>query len=115
MQIGETVADAIFLSRVKSDTNGRNKKYKKWFREPKSIRQQKVTVAVRTVVHPNINVDLITSQSEFPRNFCTIEDGKKLMKCGVFELPVSEHDVILDEIARRDEVEFERQPEGAVE
>ena len=63
----------------------------------------------RTILHPQLEVDAITDFHLIPTSICSITQAKKAISRQPICLTDADYDYILEEIARRDKIEFERE------
>ena len=70
-----------------------------------------ITVATSTIVHPQLEVNTVTYFYTTPTSVCTRTQFKKYKSRQPICLTDSYHDYILEEINRRDKIDFERDVE----
>ena len=63
----------------------------------------------RTILHPQLEVDAITDFHAIPTSVCSRTQGKKVISRQPICLTNADYDYILEEIGRRDKIEFERE------
>ena len=100
LQQGEQVVDACYLSSMQNNTH--------WYWEPER-QPQLVKVCVRTIVHPMLDVVKPNNVTDLPRSLCSRQNASKVLRRKPVLLKEGDHDHILDEIQRRDLIEFERE------
>ena len=66
---------------------------------------------LRTLPHPQLEVNAVTDFHEIPTSVCTRTQAKKSIPRQPICLTDSDYDYILEEIGRRDKIEFERDVE----
>ena len=62
----------------------------------------------RTILHPQFEVNAITDFHAIPTSVCSRTQAKKSISRQPICLTDSDYDYILEEIGRRDKIEFER-------
>ena len=62
-----------------------------------------------TILHPQLEVDAITDFHAIPESVCSRTQAKKAISRQPLCLTDSDYDYILEEIFRRDKIEFERE------
>ena len=100
MTVGELVLKAKYLCSVQVDIN--------WYcnQQPK---HHVITVPTRTILHPQLEVDAITYFHAIPTSVCSRRQAKKSISRQPICLTDADYDYILEEIGRRDIIEFERE------
>ena len=78
-----------------------------WYFEPKGA-SQLVTVALRTVVHPNLSCHIVTSTHQIPRSLCKAQEAVNAMPQRPILLIQEDHNLILDKNERRDRIDYEQ-------
>ena len=96
---GELVVKAKYLCSMQVDTNWC------WNQQPK---YHVITVPTRTILHPQLEVDAITDSHEIPTSVCSRTQAIKAISRQPICLTGADYDYILEEIGRRDKIEFER-------
>ena len=79
-----------------------------WNKQPK---HHVITVPTRTIIHPQLEVNAVTYFHAIPTSVCTRTQAKKFISRQLICLTDSEYDYILEEIGRRDKIDFERDVE----
>ena len=100
---GEQVADACYLESMKSKTL--------WYFETKGT-SQLVTVAMKTTVHPNLSCYIARSTHHIPHTLCDRNEAINAMTRKPILLTQEDHDMIMDEIERRDRIDYEQHIES---
>jgi hypothetical protein len=100
---GAMIADACYLELV----DKKRKDWNDWYIEPIG-EPQLVTVAMRTLVHPHIPVFRATEKAHIPKRMCIDTGLGAFFQRTPVQLPTNEHEVLLDEISRRDKLEFDQ-------
>ena len=97
---GELVVKAKYLCYMQVDTH--------WYsnQQPK---HHVITVPTRTILHPQLEVDAITDFHAIPTSVCSITQAKMAISMQPICLTDADYDYILEEIGRRDKIEFERE------
>ena len=72
---------------------------------------QLVTVAARTIVHPQVYVTKPTTWTQFPKNMCRKDEFQSFLTRQPLWITEHEREMIKDEISRRDQIEYERDVE----
>ena len=75
-----------------------------WNQQPK---HHSITVPTRTILHPQLKLNAVIYFHEIPTIICTSTQAKKSISRQPVCLTYSEYDYILEEIGRRDKIEFE--------
>ena len=75
------------------------------------LKHHVITVPIRTILHPQFEVNAVTDFHAIPKSICTITQENKAIPRQPVCLNDSEYDYILEEIGRRDKIEFERDVE----
>ena len=70
-----------------------------------------ITVPTRTILHPQLEVNAVTDFHAIPTSVCTMTEAKKSISRYPVCLTDSYYYYILEEIGRRDKIEFERDVE----
>ena len=70
--------------------------------------QQATIVPTRTIIHPSFDVITIRYTQDTPNNVCNSTQEKKSMQIHPISMTGIDYDYILDEIERREKIEFER-------
>ena len=99
---GGLVIKAQYLYSVQVNTNWY------WNQHPQ---KHVITVPTRTILHPRLEVNTITDFHAIPKIACTMTQLKKAISRHPVCLTDSDYDYILEEIGRRDKIEFERDVE----
>ena len=99
LQKGKQMADACYLESMKSKIL--------WYFEPKGA-SQLVTVAMKTVVHPNLSCYIARSTHHIPYTLCDRSKAISAMTRKLILLTQEDHDMIMDEIERRDRIDYEQ-------
>ena len=81
--------------------------YTNWYRNQQT-KYHVTTVPTRTILHPQLEVNLVTDFNAIPRCICTRTQANKFISRNPVCLTDSEYDYILEEIVRRDKIEFKR-------
>ena len=68
-----------------------------------------ITVPTRTILHPQLEDDAITDFHAIPTSICSRTQAKKAISRQPICLTDADYDYILEEIVRRDKIEFERE------
>ena len=76
-----------------------------WNQQPQ---QHVITVPTRTILPPKLEVNAVTDFNSIPTSVCTITQAKKSISRHPVSLTDSDYDYILEEIGRREKIEFER-------
>ena len=63
----------------------------------------------RTILHPQLEGDAITEFHAIPTSICSITQAKKIISRKPICFTDADYDYILEEIGRRDKIEFERE------
>ena len=63
----------------------------------------------RTIIHPQLEGDAITDFNAIPTSICSITQAKKSISRQPICLTDADYDYILEEIGRRDKIDFERE------
>ena len=63
----------------------------------------------RTILHPQLEVDAITDFHTIPTSVCSRTQAKKAISRQPICLTDADYDYILEEIGRRDKIEFKRE------
>ena len=73
-------------------------------------RYQKQTIAIltRTVVHPFLDIFVVKYVQDILRSFCNKNQAHQVLQRYYVCITDSDHDYILDEILRQDQIEYER-------
>ena len=79
-----------------------------WNQNPQ---QHVITVLTRTILHPQLEVNAVTDFHAIPPSVCTRTQSEKAISRHPVCLTDSDYDYILEEIGRRDKIEFERDVE----
>ena len=77
-----------------------------WTQQPK---HHVITVPTRTILHPQLEFNAITDFHAIPTSICSRTQAKKSISRQPVILTDSDCDYILEEIFRRDKIEFERE------
>ena len=80
-----------------------------WNQHPQ---QHVITVPTHTILHPRLEVIAVTDFHAIPKSLCTRTQAKKSTPRQSICLNDSDYDYILEEIGRREKIEFERYVEG---
>ena len=99
---GELVVKAQYICSVQIDTNWY------WNQQPK---HHFITVTTRTILHPQLEVNAITDFHAIPTSVCSRTQKKKAISRQPICLTGADYDYILEEIGRREKIEFERDVE----
>ena len=97
---GELVVNAKYLCSMQVDTNWY------WNQQPK---HHVITVPTRTIFHQKLEGDAITDFHLIPTSICSRTQAKKAISRQPICLTDADYDNILEEIDRRDKIEFERE------
>ena len=97
---GELVVKAKYLCYIEIDTNWY------WNQQPK---HHVITVPTRTILHPKLEVDVITDFHAIPTSICSKTQAKKSISRQPIWLTDADYYYILEEIGRRDKIELERE------
>ena len=73
----------------------------------KSPQQNNITVPTCTIVHPCLDITTVT-KVKIPKNVCDKNQACKAMQSCPICLTGSDYDYIIDEIKRRDAIEYKR-------
>ena len=76
--------------------------------EKKQPLQQTSIFPIRTILHPRPNVITIRDVQNIPKNVCNSTQAKKSMQRHPISMTDVDYDYILDEIERREKIDFER-------
>ena len=76
-----------------------------WNQQPK---HHVITVLTRTILHPKLEVDAITDFHAIPKSVCSRTQAKKSISLQPICLTGYDYNYILEEIGRREKIEFER-------
>ena len=68
-----------------------------------------ITVPTSTILHPQLEGDAITDFHAIPTSICSITQSKKAISRQPICFTDADYDYILEEIGRRDNIEFERE------
>ena len=68
-----------------------------------------ITVPTLTILHTQLEGDAITDFHAIPTSICSRTQAKKAISWQPICLTDAEYDYILEEIGRRDKIEFERE------
>ena len=68
-----------------------------------------ITVPTRKILHPQLEGDLITDFHSIPTSICSRTQAKKAISRQPIYLTDADYDYILEEIGRREKIEFERE------
>ena len=93
------VADACYLESMKSKTL--------WYFVPKGA-SQLVTVSMKTVVHPNLSCYIARSMHHIPHTLCDRNEAISAMTRKPILMTQEDRDMIMDEIERRDRIDYEQ-------
>ena len=74
-----------------------------WNQQPK---HHFITVPTRTIIHPQLEVNAVTYFHAIPTSVCTMTQAKKSISRQPICLTDSEYDYKLEEIGRRDKIDF---------
>ena len=96
---GELFVKAKYLCSIKIDTNWY------WNKQPKN---HVVTLPTRTILHPQLEVNAIRDFHEITTSVCSRTQANKSISRQPICLTDADYDYILEEIGRRDKIEFER-------
>ena len=77
-----------------------------WNQQPK---HHVITFPTRTILHPQLEVNVITELHEIPTSVCSRSQAKKAISRQPICLTDVDYDYILEEVGRRDKIEFERE------
>ena len=94
------VVKAKYLCSMQIDTNWY------WNHKPK---HHVITVPTRTILHPQLEVNMITDFHAITTSLCSITQSKKAISRQPLCLTDADYYYILEEIGRRDKIEFERE------
>ena len=97
---GKLVVKEKYLCSMQIDTN--------WYWNQQS-KHHVITVPTRTILHPQLEVNAITDFHAIPTSICSRTQAKKPISRQPICLTDSDYDYILEEIVRRDKIEFERE------
>ena len=97
---GELVVNAKYLCSMQLDTN------QYWDQQSK---HHVITVPTRTILHPQLEGGVITYFHLIPTSICSRTQAKKAISKQPIFLTDADYDYILEEIDRRDKIEFERE------
>ena len=81
-----------------------------WYSKPDG-EPQTVVVSMRTVILPKLDVTPVTELNSIPKQVCCREQAHLLIDCSSILVGANDHDDILDEIARHDRIEYQREVE----
>ena len=84
--------------------------YTNWYWN-KHPQQNLITVTTHTILHPELEVNTVTDFYAIPTSVCTMTEAKKSISRYPVCLTDSYYYYILEEIGRRDKIEFERDVE----
>ena len=76
-----------------------------WNQQPK---HHVITVATRTILHPQLEVNAITDFHSIPTSICSRTQAKKIIPRQCICLTDSDYDYILEKSCHQDKIEFER-------
>ena len=79
-----------------------------WYQQ---FKHHVITVPTRTILHPQPEVNALTDFHTIPKSVCARTQAKKDISKHPIFLTGSDYDYILEEIGRRDKIEFERDVE----
>ena len=102
---GELVFKAQYLCSMQERTN--------WFCYQHS-QHQVITVPTRTILHPKLNVTVVTDIHYTPKSVCNMTQEKSISRHPIC-LNDSDYDYISEEINFRDKIKFERHVEVLIE
>ena len=94
------VVKTKYLCSMQIDTNWY------WNHQPK---HHVITVPTRTILPPQLEVNAITDFHAVPTSVCSRTQAKKSISSQPICLTGADYDYILEEIGRRDKIEFERE------
>ena len=77
-----------------------------WNQQPK---HHAITVPTRTILHPQLEVNMITDFHAIPTSVCSRTQAKKVISRQPIFLTDAEYDYILKEIGGRHKIESERE------
>ena len=83
-------------------------KYTNWYWNQKP-KHNVITVPTGTILHPQLEVNMITDFYSIPTSVCSRTQLKKAISRQPICLTDADYDSILEEIDRRDKIEFERE------
>ena len=95
---GELVVKAQYLCSMKIDTNWY------WNQQPT---HHLITAPTRTILHPQLEVNAIKDFHAIPTRVCSRTQAKKAISRQPICLTDADYDYVLEEIGRRDKIEFE--------
>ena len=95
---GELVVNEKYLCSMQVDTN--------WYWHQQS-KHHVITVPTRTILHPQLEGDAITDFHSIPTSIYSRTQAQKAISRQPICLTDSDYDYILEEIGRRDKIEFE--------
>ena len=72
------------------------------------------TLPKRTILHPQLEVDSIKDFHAIPTSVCSITQAKKTISRQLISLTDADYNYILEEIGRRDKIEFEREVDAYI-
>ena len=99
---GELVVKAQYTCSMKVNTNWY------WNQQPK---HHIIKVPTRKIIHPQLEVNAVTYLHTVTTRLCTRKKANKSISIQPICLSDSDYDYILEEIGRRDKIEFERDVE----
>ena len=79
-----------------------------WNQQP---RHHVITVPTRTILHPQLEVNVITDFHAIPTSLCSGTQAKKSISRQPICLNDADYDYILEEIGRQEKTDFERDVE----
>ena len=94
----ELVVKAQYICSMQIDTNWY------WNQQPK---HHVITLPTLTILHPQLEVNAITDFHAIPTSVCSRTQAKKFISRQPICLTDAEYDYILEEIGRREKIEFE--------
>ena len=97
---GVLVVKAQYICSLKIETN--------WCcnQQPK---HHVITVTTRTILHTQLEVNVITDFHAIPRSVCSRTQAKKAISRQPICLTDADYDYILEELGRQDKIKFERE------
>ena len=78
-----------------------------WYWKPQPL-QHIIIVPTRTVLHPHLEVIIIIYVQDIPKKICARSKAKKSIQRHPIIMTDADYDYIMDEIERREKIEFER-------
>ena len=96
------VVKAQYICYIQIDTNSYCNQQRK---------QHIITLPTRTILNPQLEVNAVTYFHAITTSVCNMTQAKQIISRQPICLTDSDYDYILEEIGRRDEIDFERDVE----